>query len=138
MAQTIFSKILRGEIPIHKVYEDELVLAFLDINPISRGHTVVIPIEPAETLEALSDDSAAAVGRVLPRIGRAVKAVTACDAYNVLLNNGRLAHQAVAHVHFHVVPKPDAKQGLGIEWPARRLEDDAASLARAIREAAQR
>ena len=72
MAETIFAKILRGEIPCHRVYEDDHVLAFLDIGPLSRGHTLVIPKEPAETLDKLSDESAAAIGRVLPRIARAV------------------------------------------------------------------
>ena len=68
MSETIFTKIINGEIPCHRVYEDDAVLAFLDINPLSDGHTLVIPKEPAATLDALSDDSAAAVGRVLPRI----------------------------------------------------------------------
>ena len=58
MSETIFSKIIRGEIPCHRVYEDEHVLAFLDVGPLSRGHTLVIPKEPAATLDALSDDSA--------------------------------------------------------------------------------
>ena len=61
---TIFQKILNGEIPCHRVYEDEHVLAFLDIYPLSHGHTLVIPKEPAETLDQLSDESAAAIGRV--------------------------------------------------------------------------
>ncbi|MFO7180700.1 MAG: HIT family protein [Pseudomonadota bacterium] len=132
MAETVFSKILRGEIPCHKVYEDAHVLAFLDIEPLSRGHTLVIPKEPAETLDALSDESAAALGRVLPRICRAVMAATGTRAYNVLQNNGRAAHQAVDHVHFHVIPKPDAHQGLGIGWPKRPLGADAAELAASI------
>ena len=76
MAETIFSKILRGEIPCHKVYEDDRVLAFLDIGPVSRGHTLVIPKEPAPTLDQLSDESAAAIGRVLPRLCRAVMKVS--------------------------------------------------------------
>jgi histidine triad (HIT) family protein len=122
MAETIFSKIIRGEIPCHKVYEDERVLAFLDIGPLSRGHTLVIPKEPAVTLDELSDDSAAAIGRVLPRLCRAVKAVTGCSAYNVLENNGPLAHQAVYHVHFHIIPKPNDAEGLGVGWPAGRLD----------------
>lgn len=121
MAETVFGKILRGEIPAHKVYEDDKVLAFLDVGPLSRGHTLVIPKEPAETLDQLSDDSAAALGRVLPRLCRAVKRVTGCEAYNVLENNGPLAHQAVLHVHFHIIPKPDDKAGLGVRWPAGKL-----------------
>lgn len=136
MADTIFTKILRGEIPCHKVYEDDLVLAFLDVGPLSRGHTLVIPKEPAVTLDALSDESSAAIGRVLPRLCRAVKAVTGCEAYNVLQNNGPIAHQAVFHVHFHITPKPDAQQGLGVGWPASRLDPaDGAALAQALRDA---
>src|SRR5258706_5972113 len=102
MADTIFGKILRGEIPCHRVYEDDKVLAFLDVNPVSRGHTLVIPKEPAATLDHLSDDSAAAIGRVLPRIARAVLEVTNARAYNVLQNNGADAHHAVLHAHFHI------------------------------------
>lgn len=116
MSDTIFSKIIRGEIPCHKVYEDELVFAFLDINPLTPGHTLVIPKEPAATLDALSDESAAAIGRVLPRISRAVLRATGAKDFNVLQNNGAPAHQAVFHVHFHIIPKPDANTGLGIGW----------------------
>jgi histidine triad (HIT) family protein len=134
MADTIFRKIIAGQIPCHKVYEDDRVLAFLDINPLSRGHTLVIPKEPAETLDQLSDESAAALGRVLPRICRAVLAATGTREYNVLENNGVGAHQAVLHVHFHVIPKPSRDTGLTIGWPAGRLEDDAQVLAARIRE----
>ena len=135
MAETIFSKILRGEIPAHKLYEDEQVLAFLDIAPLSPGHAVVIPKEPAPTLAQLSDESAAAVGRVLPRICRALQAATGTQAYNVLQNNGRLAHQAVDHVHFHIIPKPSEAQGLGVKWPAAPVDHAAAkSLAERVRE----
>ena len=135
MAETIFGKILSGAIPCHKVFEDEWVFAFLDINPLSTGHTLVIPKEPAVTLDALSDESAAALGRVLPRICRAVIAVTGVKDYNVLENNGSDAHQAVPHVHFHIIPKPGANEGLGIEWPARALAADAgARLASQLRE----
>ena len=130
MADTIFGKILRGEVPCHRVYEDPKVLAFLDVNPLSRGHTLVIPKEPATTLDQLSDESAAAIGRVLPRIARAVMAATGATAYNVLQNNGAEAHQAVMHVHFHVIPKLD-DAGLGIGWRAGKL-DNGGELARSI------
>jgi histidine triad (HIT) family protein len=135
MADTIFRKILAGEIPSHKVYEDEAVLAFLDINPLSRGHTLVIPKEPAETLDQLSDDAAAALGRVLPRICRAIIAATGVREYNVLENNGRGAHQVVQHVHFHIIPKPNREEGLGIGWPAGTVAADAERLAAKIRNA---
>ena len=122
MSETIFTRIIRGEIPSHRVYEDERVFAFLDIAPLAPGHTLVVPKEPAATLDALSEESAAAVGRVLPRIARAVIAATGTRDYNVLQNNGVGAHQAVPHVHFHVVPKPDDARGLGIGWPSGRLD----------------
>ena len=124
---TIFSKIISGEIPCHKVYEDAHVLAFLDINPLSRGHTLVIPKEEAAYLHELSEESAAAIGRVLPRIARAVVKATGVEHYNVLQNNGAPAHQAVFHVHFHIIPKPSSEEGLGIGWPARSLDHAAAA-----------
>lgn len=116
MPDTVFAKIIAGEIPCHKLYEDELVFAFLDINPLSEGHALVIPKEPAETLDALSAESAAAIGRVLPAVCRAVTLATGVRDYNVLQNNGAAAHQEVRHVHFHVIPRPDSDTGLGIEW----------------------
>ncbi len=122
MSDTIFTKIIRGEIPSHKVHEDERVFAFLDIGPLSRGHTLVIPKEPARTLAELSDESASAIGRVLPRVCRAVMAATGATAYNILQNNGPLAHQAVFHVHFHVIPKFSDGSGLGIQWGAGTLD----------------
>jgi histidine triad (HIT) family protein len=135
MTDTIFSRIIRGEIPCHRVYEDDKVLAFLDVGPLSRGHTLVVPKEGAATLDALSDESAAAIGRVLPRLSRAVLAATGATAYNVLQNNGAAAHQAVLHVHFHIIPKyPDA--GLGIGWKAGSLDaKEGAALAEQIRAA---
>ncbi len=133
MSETIFTRIIKGQIPSHRVYEDERVFAFLDIAPLSPGHTLVVPKEPAVTLDALSEESAAAIGRVLPRIARAVMAATGTRDYNVLQNNGVAAHQAVPHVHFHVIPKPGDARGLGIDWPAGRLEaEDGRKLAAAV------
>lgn len=133
---TIFDKILDGEIPCHKVYEDDQVLAFLDIGPLSTGHTLVIPKERKATLHELSDDAAAAIGRVLPRLARAVMKVSGCDEYNILQNNGAQAHQVVLHVHFHIIPKPDEASGLGIRWPAASLDGRAgAALAQSLRDA---
>lgn len=118
---TIFDKILSGEIPSYKVYEDDQVFAFLDIGPLSPGHTLVIPKERKAHLHQLSDESAAALGRVLPRLCRAVMAATGATSYNILQNNGSPAHQVVFHVHFHIIPKL-GEQGLGIHWPAGKLD----------------
>ena len=123
---TVFEKILSGDIPWHKVYEDDQVLAFLDINPLSRGHTLVIPKEAAVTLDALSDDAAASLGRALPRIARAVCAAAGTREFNVLQNNGAGAHQAVMHVHFHIIPKTADGRGLGIGWKPQPFDESEA------------
>jgi len=96
----------------------------------------VIPKEPAATMDQLSDESSAAIGRVLPRLCRAVMKATGTQEYNLLQNNGSLAHQAVMHVHYHIIPKPDAEKGLGVGWPSQSLDqNEAKTLAKAIVEA---
>ena len=126
--RTIFDRILAGELPCHRVYEDEHVLAFLDIAPLARGHTLVIPKERAAYLHELSDASAAALGRALPRLCRAVMQASGTTQYNILQNNGASAHQAVFHVHFHIIPR-SASAGLGIGWkPGKLSPADAANL----------
>lgn len=133
MPETVFDKILAGEIPCHRVYEDEHVLAFLDIGPLADGHTLVIPKERKRQLHELSDEAAAALGRVLPRIARAVLAATGASGYNVLQNNGAEAHQAVMHVHFHVIPR-HGDRGLEIGWrPGELPAERAAELLAAMR-----
>ncbi len=136
MADTIFGKILDGTIPCHRVYEDAHVLAFLDVNPLSRGHVLVIPKERKVHLHELSDEAAGALGRILPRLCRAVMQTTGATAYNILQNNGAAAHQQVMHVHFHIIPKTN-EGGLGIGWPAQPLDAEtgktlAAQIARAL------
>ena len=130
---SIFTRIIAGEIPCHKVFEDEHVIAFLDIGPLSRGHVLVVPKEERTKLHELSDASAAALGSALRKVARAVVEATGCADYNVLQNNGAAAHQAVMHVHFHVIPKHADGSGLGIRWDAGKAPADAAALATAIR-----
>lgn len=133
--ETVFDRILRGEIPAFKVYEDEHVVAFLDAGPLSRGHTLVIPKERCVQLHELSDEAAAAIGRVLPRLCRALRETTGMTDYNILQNNGQGAHQAVMYVHFHIIPK-GRDDGLEIGWPARQLDrEDAQRLQERIRQA---
>lgn len=129
---TIFDRIINGGIPCHKVHEDERVLAFLDIAPLSRGHTLLIPKEAARTLDELSDESAAAIGAVLPRLCRAIMRATGAEAYNVLQNNGKAAHQEVQHVHFHIIPRRPGEPhaGLGVTWQPGSLEEGEETAAR--------
>lgn len=127
---TVFAKILAGEIPCHRVFEDDHVLAFLDVAPLAAGHTLVIPKEKAAMLGDLSDEASAAIGHVLPRICRAVCEATGATAYNVLQNNGAAAHQAVMHVHFHVIPRFE-RHGLELSWtPCKAPPDPAATAAK--------
>ena len=131
---SIFTLIIQGDIPCHKVYEDEDVFAFLDINPASIGHTLVVPKEQSTTLDGLSEGASAAVGRVLPKISRAVLAASGATDFNVLQHNGEAAFQSVFHVHFHIIPKHD--DGSGLTWPFATTQldpDEGAILAKHIR-----
>lgn len=102
---TIFSKIVNQEIPAHIVYEDDSVLAFLDINPVNPGHTLVIPkVASADGLEA---DPATLAELIVAaqKIARAQKQVLNCDGVNFVMNNGEAAGQEVFHTHLHVIPR---------------------------------
>lgn len=130
----IFCKIAAGQIPCHKLYEDDRVLVFLDLGPLATGHALVIPKHHAKELGDLPGDDAAAVGKVLPRLARAISEATGTKAYNVLINIGEPAGQVVMHVHYHIIPKPNdasssggqAGSGLGLHWPADKLDPEAA------------
>jgi histidine triad (HIT) family protein len=129
---SIFSLILNGEIPSYKVYEDKFVYAFLDINPLSRGHTLVIPKEKSSTMDTLSEESAAALGRALPKICRAIIKVTGATNYNLIQNNGEAAGQTIHHLHFHIVPRyPDSIHSF--VWKTNPIDHvDANNIAEAI------
>ena len=113
----IFCKIADGRIPCHKIYEDDAVLAFLDIGPVSDGHVLVVPKAHFVRLDDGPADVLAGALSCLGRIARAVVGAMGADGYNVLCNNGRAAGQLVEHVHFHIIPR---KSGDGVfdRWPA--------------------
>lgn len=123
-ADCIFCKIIAGDIPCHRVYEDDHVLAFLDVGPLAEGHTLVIPKSHAATLAGLSADDAAACMRAISRISPAVVKAAGVEAWNVLQNNGSEAGQVVMHVHFHIIPRTEG-DSLGFRWPAGKLDGDA-------------
>jgi histidine triad (HIT) family protein len=116
----IFARILRGEIPSHRVYEDELTLAFLDVMPQADGHTLVIPKAEAENILDVPAEALIAVVLTTQRVARAVQ--KAFDAPGILIAqlNGRAAGQSVFHVHFHIVPRRD---GLELRFHARDMAD---------------
>jgi len=101
----IFARILRGEIPCHKVYEDEDTLAFMDIMPQSEGHTLVLPKAPAENVFELPPESLAATIRTVQKVARAVRKAFEPPGLMIAQLNGSEAGQSVFHLHFHVVPR---------------------------------
>jgi len=101
----VFCAIAAGEIPSFKVYEDDLVLAYLDINPFTNGHTLVIPKEHSEGLLDTDEATLAAVIARVKKVAAHLKAALPCDGFNILQNNGEAAGQTVKHLHFHIVPR---------------------------------
>ncbi|MFN3788575.1 HIT family protein [Massilia sp.] len=106
--QNPFARILRGELPCIKVFEDEHTLAIMDIMPQAPGHVLVLPKEPAVELFGLSDESAAACIRSTKKVAAAVKAALGAPGIMVAQFNGSAAGQTVPHVHFHIVPREQA------------------------------
>ncbi|TSA54402.1 MAG: HIT family protein [Planctomycetaceae bacterium] len=118
----LFCKMVAGKIPVTKIYEDEVVLSFLDIGPISNGHTLVIP---KRHFEKLHECPAELLGKVFTRIGKIAGAVAAAmdsDGYNLLCNNGRAAGQLIEHLHFHIVPRNTGDR-LFSRWPSFEYKD---------------
>ena len=105
MDDCIFCSIVDGDIPSHTVYEDEQTYAFLDANPLARGHALVIPKAHHERVGDMPDDLAAAVGRTIARVAPAVEAAVDAPASTIAYNNGAEAGQEVPHVHAHIVPR---------------------------------
>ena len=117
----MFCKMVAGEIPVAKVYEDELVLAFLDIGPVSDGHTLLVPKQHCATVHECDSQLLADVAARLGKVAKAVVIATESDGYNVLSNNGAAAGQVVDHLHFHVIPRR-AGDGVFTQWPSFEYE----------------
>jgi histidine triad (HIT) family protein len=101
----VFAKILRGELPCAKVYEDAHTLAFMDVMPSTEGHTLVIPREAAETIFDLSPEAASRLAIAAQRVARAVKKALSCPGLMLVQLNGSAAGQSIPHVHFHILPR---------------------------------
>jgi len=126
----LFARIILGELPAAKVWESDLALAFLDIHPAAPGHTLLVPKGSFASLMDLPDDLSAHLGRVLPRLCRAVKETTGADGINVIVNNGAAAGQVIFHVHYHIIPRFVQD---GYRWPfaAHPYQNDAMEKMRA-------
>jgi histidine triad (HIT) family protein len=105
MSDCIFCKIIGGEIPSYKVYEDEVVFAFLDIQPVSQGHLLVIPKIHSANLIGATDTEIAALFSVARRLGDITRKIIGADGFNIIVNVGSAAGQLVFHTHVHVIPR---------------------------------
>jgi histidine triad (HIT) family protein len=118
----VFCKMVAGDIPVTKVYEDDISLAFLDIRPVSDGHTLVIPKRHFGRLHDCPAEQLAQVASCLGRIANAVSRAVKCDAYNLLCNNGRAAGQLVEHLHFHIIPRRTG-DAVFDRWPSYSYQE---------------
>lgn len=133
MENCIFCKILSGEIPSFKIYEDNDFKAILDVAPATKGHVLILPKEHAMTLTDLSDDKASKILVIAKKIIKAMKEVHGFTNYNIVQNNGRIAGQTVDHFHLHLIPRYSVEE-MGLWCPH---EDDPSvneELAKAVRE----
>ncbi len=117
MENCIFCKIIAGEIPCNKVYEDENSFAFLDVNPINPGHTLLIPKEHHENLHEMPDQLLEKITPVVKKIATAIKTGVSASGINIGQNNGKSAGQVIFHYHIHIIPRFD-NDGLK-HWPGK-------------------
>ena len=132
----IFCKIAAGQIPCHKLFEQEGYLSFLDIGPLAEGHALLVPKPHYENLTVVPADAWARLIAQVPRLAAAVLEVTGAEGFNLLLNDGLVAGQVVPHVHLHVVPRR-AGDSLGYRWnagsyPAGRAEELCTRIRKAL------
>ncbi len=128
MSETIFGKILTGEIPSFKVYEDDYVYAFLDISQVTKGHTLLIPKKASANIFETDEETMKHIGAELPKVANAIKRAFNPDGLNIIQNNGEFADQSVFHIHFHLIPRYENDiDGFGYKWETHEdiLDNDA-------------
>jgi len=119
----LFCKIIAGEIPSRKVYEDENFLAFLDIGPVSEGHTLVLPKIHCETLSDLPPELAGPLMEVVQKVAMKIQDELAFEGYNILINNGKAAYQEVPHLHVHIIGANADGTRIGLKFKTLKLSD---------------
>ena len=122
MSNCIFCSIIKGDIPCAKVYEDEHVLAFLDLSQVTKGHTLVIPKVHKENVYELTPDIAKHIFEAVPKIANAIKSEYNPIGLNILNNNGEHAGQSVFHFHMHLIPRYGKGDGFGAVWKTHESE----------------
>jgi histidine triad (HIT) family protein len=108
MTDCIFCKIVAGEIPCRKVYEDDDMLAFHDINPVAPVHFMIIPKKHIDSMAHVGDADAAILGKMMAKAGRLAKEQGSPEGFRTIVNTGRVGRQDVYHLHIHIIGGPDA------------------------------
>ena len=135
MKDCFFCKIIAGRIPSSKIYEDDNVFAFLDINPVNPGHTLVIPKEHTPNLYEISDEDLCKVIKVVKTLSITIKKVLNADGINLEMNNDAIAGQLIFHAHIHIVPRfegDELKHWPGKHYEGGRQEEIAEKIRKAI------
>ena len=118
----IFCKIIKGEIPCAKIYEDDKILSFLDIAPANKGHALVMPKEHYETLVDVPADVSSELSKAVKKVARALSSALGNEGFNILVNNKKVAGQLVPHAHIHVIPRFSG-DGISLNWSPRKYKD---------------
>ena len=133
MSNCLFCRIVQGEIPAFKVYENDAVIAFLDIQPVNAGHTLVVPKAHYENCAHTPDDAMAAVMSAAKEVAVAALRATGATAYNIGINCGAVAGQVIMHTHVHVMPRFEG-DGL-VHWPKREVtKEEMETIAQKMRD----
>lgn len=122
MENCIFCKIIKGEIPSAKVYEDKDVFSFLDIMPANKGHCLIIPKKHYESLIGIPDDYLSAMIKAAKKVAKALTLSVGNGAYNIMMNNGKEAGQLVGHAHIHIIPR-FKNDRLRLKWSHKKYND---------------
>ncbi|MEG0473744.1 MAG: HIT family protein [Solibacillus sp.] len=122
MSDCLFCKIIDGQIPSLKVHEDEHVYAFMDIMPLTKGHTLLIPKTHCKDLFDMPEEVARNLYAAAPKVANAIKAAFNPTGMNTVNNNGAFAGQTVFHYHLHLIPRYDETDGLQVTWNSRQAE----------------
>lgn len=124
MTDCLFCKIINGDIPSVKIYEDEHCYAFMDIMPLTKGHTLLIPKTHVENVFELTEDIAKNLFAAAPKVANAIKAAFNPIGLNIVNNNGAAAGQSVFHYHLHFIPRYDDTDGLAIGWNTKQVTSE--------------
>lgn len=123
MEDCIFCKIVKGEIPAAKVYEDDKVISFLDIMPANKGHCLIVPKQHKETLLEIPDEDLKSIIITAKKVAKALSLSVGNGAFNLIMNNGKVAGQLVAHAHIHLIPRFKGDR-LRLSWTHKKYEGE--------------